>query len=112
MDLRGARVLLTGATGGIGRTLAVELATRGGEVVFTGRRTDVLEPLAEKVGGRAIAADLANSVNLLPGALPVRNYRCLTRNSHGTPRTIKTGPLRRRRDKYRRNHHSYRSDTL
>ncbi|MGW1195280.1 SDR family NAD(P)-dependent oxidoreductase [Streptomyces sp. NPDC002536] len=60
MDLRGAKVLLTGATGGIGRALAVGLAARGGEVVLTGRRTDVLEPLAERLGGRAIPADLSD----------------------------------------------------
>ncbi|MEU7164400.1 SDR family NAD(P)-dependent oxidoreductase [Streptomyces morookaense] len=60
MDLRGAKVLVTGATGGIGRALAVGLAARGGEVVLTGRRTDVLEPLAERLGGRAIAADLSD----------------------------------------------------
>ncbi|MEU2868518.1 SDR family NAD(P)-dependent oxidoreductase [Streptomyces olivoreticuli] len=60
MDLRGAKVLVTGATGGIGRALAVALAARGGEVVLTGRRTDKLEPLAEKLGGRAVPADLAD----------------------------------------------------
>jgi short-subunit dehydrogenase len=60
MQLRGAKVLLTGATGGIGQALAVELAARGGEVVLTGRRTDVLGPLAEKLGGRAIPADLTD----------------------------------------------------
>ncbi len=42
MDLQGAKVLLTGATGGIGQALAAELAARGGEVVRTGRRADVL----------------------------------------------------------------------
>jgi short-subunit dehydrogenase len=60
MELRGAKVLLTGATGGIGQALAVELAARGGEVVLTGRRKDLLEPLAEKLGGRAIPANLAD----------------------------------------------------
>ncbi|MET9518035.1 SDR family NAD(P)-dependent oxidoreductase [Streptomyces sp. NPDC002994] len=60
MDLRGAKVLLTGATGGIGQALAVDLAARGGEMVLTGRRTDLLEPLAEKLGGRAIPTDLAD----------------------------------------------------
>ncbi|XRQ07346.1 SDR family NAD(P)-dependent oxidoreductase [Actinomadura welshii] len=60
MDLRGANVLVTGATGGIGRALATALADRGAQVVLTGRRTDVLEPLAERLGGRAIAADLAD----------------------------------------------------
>ncbi|MGA5131974.1 SDR family NAD(P)-dependent oxidoreductase [Streptomyces olivoreticuli] len=60
MHLRGAKVLVTGATGGIGQALAVALAARGGEVVLTGRRTDKLEPLAEKLGGRAVPADLAD----------------------------------------------------
>ncbi|ONM47624.1 SDR family NAD(P)-dependent oxidoreductase [Nocardia donostiensis] len=60
MDLRKARVLLTGATGGIGQALAVDLAACSGEVVLTGRRTDVLEPLAEKLNGRAIPADLTD----------------------------------------------------
>ncbi|WP_030674417.1 SDR family oxidoreductase [Streptomyces rimosus] len=60
MDLRDAKVLVTGATGGIGRTLATVLAARGGEVVLTGRRTDKLKPLAEQLGGRAVPADLAD----------------------------------------------------
>ncbi|MEU5881038.1 SDR family NAD(P)-dependent oxidoreductase [Spirillospora sp. NPDC047279] len=60
MNLRGAKVLLTGATGGIGQALAGGLSARGAEVILTGRRTDVLEPLAERLGGRAIAADLAD----------------------------------------------------
>ncbi|TDD69384.1 SDR family NAD(P)-dependent oxidoreductase [Actinomadura darangshiensis] len=60
MDLRGANVLVTGATGGIGQALAKALADRGGRIVLTGRRADVLEPLAERLGGRAIVADLAD----------------------------------------------------
>ncbi|MEU9839231.1 SDR family NAD(P)-dependent oxidoreductase [Actinomadura sp. NPDC048032] len=60
MDLRGANVLLTGATGGIGQALARALAGRGARLVLTGRRADVLEPLAERLGGRAIVADLAD----------------------------------------------------
>ncbi|MGW7411106.1 SDR family NAD(P)-dependent oxidoreductase [Streptomyces sp. NPDC054863] len=60
MELRGARVLVTGATGGIGQALAVALAARGSQVVLTGRRKDLLEPLAEKLGGRAVPADLAD----------------------------------------------------
>jgi short-subunit dehydrogenase len=54
-----ATVLLTGATGGIGQAIARALAARGAQLLLTGRRADVLEPLAAEVGGRAIAVDLA-----------------------------------------------------
>jgi uncharacterized protein len=53
-------VLLTGASGGIGHAIARALAARGAQLVLTGRRADVLEPLAAEVGGRAIALDLAD----------------------------------------------------
>ncbi|SFQ17021.1 SDR family NAD(P)-dependent oxidoreductase [Amycolatopsis rubida] len=58
--LRGAKTLLTGATGGIGRTLARTLAAHGADPVLTGRRAELLEPLAAQVGGRAVPADLAD----------------------------------------------------
>ncbi|MTD43188.1 SDR family NAD(P)-dependent oxidoreductase [Conexibacter sp. W3-3-2] len=60
MNLHGKTVLLTGATGGIGHAIARRLHREGGTLVLTGRRTDVLEPLAQEIGGRAIAADLAD----------------------------------------------------
>ncbi|MCW2913051.1 MAG: oxidoreductase [Actinomycetia bacterium] len=64
MELSGAHVLVTGATGGIGQAIAIAIAARGGNVVLTGRRTDVLEPLAKKLGGRAIGADLADRASV------------------------------------------------
>ena len=60
MDLRDANVLLTGASGGIGQELAVAMAASGAKLVLTGRRTDMLESLAEKLGGRTVSADLAD----------------------------------------------------
>jgi short-subunit dehydrogenase len=59
VKLAGARVLLTGASGGLGQAIARALAARGATLALTGRRTDVLEPLAAEIGGRAIAADLS-----------------------------------------------------
>jgi short-subunit dehydrogenase len=60
MNLDGARVLLTGATGGLGQAIARALAARGASLVLTGRRAEVLEPLASEIGGRAVASDLAD----------------------------------------------------
>ena len=60
MNLAGAHVLLTGATGGLGHAIARALAARGASLTLTGRRADVLEPLAQELGGRAVAADLAD----------------------------------------------------
>ena len=59
MNLNGARVLLTGATGGLGQAIARALHARGAILTLTGRRLDVLQPLAAEIGGRAIEADLA-----------------------------------------------------
>ena len=52
-------MLLTGATGGIGGAVARALAARGATVVLSGRRAEPLEALAAEIGGRAVAADLA-----------------------------------------------------
>jgi short-subunit dehydrogenase len=52
-------VLVTGATGGLGHAIARAFATRGANLVLTGRRADVLEKLVADVGGRALPCDLA-----------------------------------------------------
>jgi short-subunit dehydrogenase len=54
-------VLLTGATGGIGRAIARSLNARGADLVLTGRRRGVLEELRTELGERArvVPADLA-----------------------------------------------------
>ncbi len=59
MQIAGANVLLTGATGGIGQAIARAVAARGGKLTLTGRRSDVLEPLARQLDARALAIDLA-----------------------------------------------------
>jgi short-subunit dehydrogenase len=60
MELNGSSVLLTGATGGIGHAIARAVRAGGASLLLSGRRTDVLEPLATEVGGRATAVDLSD----------------------------------------------------
>jgi short-subunit dehydrogenase len=59
IEIGGSKVLLTGATGGIGHAIARALAGRGAHLTLTGRRTNVLDPLAAELTGTAVAADLA-----------------------------------------------------
>jgi short-subunit dehydrogenase len=62
VELSGARVLLTGATGGIGNAIARALHERGAHVVVTGRRQEQLDELASELGDRVkpVTADLAS----------------------------------------------------
>ncbi len=46
---RGKKVLITGASSGIGFALAEELAKRGSEVLISARSRDKLEALAQKI---------------------------------------------------------------
>jgi uncharacterized protein len=60
VNLAGRSVLLTGATGGLGHAIARRLRAAGAELVLTGRRAEVLEPLATETGARSVAVDLAD----------------------------------------------------
>lgn len=56
--LAGRRLLITGASGGIGRCLAEQAAARGARVALTARSADLLEELARKLsaaGAEAVA---------------------------------------------------------
>lgn len=64
MELEGKRVLISGATGGIGRAIAQELAGRECRLVLSSRRREELEQLARSLPGGVqrndvVAADLA-----------------------------------------------------
>jgi short-subunit dehydrogenase len=64
MKLEGKRVLLSGATGGLGRAIAQELADRGAKLVLSSRRERELRDLARSLPGGArrhkvVVSDLA-----------------------------------------------------
>jgi short-subunit dehydrogenase len=62
MKLDHKTVLLTGATGGIGRAIATALAARGASLILSSRKQTELEQLAASMPGtrhRVIASDLA-----------------------------------------------------
>ena len=63
MRLHGATVLLTGATGGIGRAVARALDARGARVLLSARREDVLEEIRAGLKGQAacLPADLSDA---------------------------------------------------
>ena len=67
--LEGQAALVTGAGRGIGRAIALELASQGAEVLLVARSQDQLDQVAQEVeaaGGKAssLAADLMNSEQL------------------------------------------------
>jgi short-subunit dehydrogenase len=64
VNIDGSRVLLTGATGGIGKAIARALHERGAHIIATGRREEVLQELVDELGGEraeALAADLSSA---------------------------------------------------
>jgi short-subunit dehydrogenase len=58
MELHGKHVLITGASRGIGRSLAVAFAGAGAKVALVARDGAALEALAAELGGTAHPADL------------------------------------------------------
>lgn len=75
MQLRDQRVLLTGASGGIGLAIARALHGRGATVIATARREEVLDGLKAELGDRVetLVADLSDSSDV--AALPERAGR-------------------------------------
>ncbi len=67
MNLNNCRTLLTGASGGIGRHLAVNLAKQGAKLILVGRRIDALNTLRDDImrstghESVVIAADISQS---------------------------------------------------
>jgi len=60
MELRGKRMLITGASRGIGESLAHAFAGAGAAVALVARTSDALRTIAAELGGTAHPADLSD----------------------------------------------------
>lgn len=68
-SLAGARVVLTGASGGIGRCLAAGAAARGARLLLSGRKESILNEIAAPLRSRGcdvatVAGDLTNPADM------------------------------------------------
>ena len=57
-DLHGKRALVTGASSGIGKRVAIAYAEAGAEVALAARNAEALQKLADEIaaaGGRAVS---------------------------------------------------------
>lgn len=74
MEGKGRTALITGASAGIGREIALEFARRGFGVVLVARRADRLQALAQEIQGKhGVAADVV-AMDLADAGAPARLY--------------------------------------
>lgn len=81
MKIAGETVLLTGATGGIGRVLADQLAEAGADLIVTGRDVGALREVASALGARWVPADLADPRDVADLAEACAGARILVANA-------------------------------
>ena len=66
-DLNGKVVLITGATGGIGKSIARKMREKGGKLILSGTRQDVLNNIVSEFGNEAkgIVTDLNDKDDII-----------------------------------------------
>ena len=81
---RGKKVLITGASSGIGFSLAEELAKRGSEVFISARSRDKLEALAQKIENLGLLVKKHNNLLIVKYPQSLKNSKeDYIRNSRG-----------------------------
>ena len=74
-DLTNKVVLLTGATGGIGKSIAKKMKEKGAKLILSGTRQNILNQLSSELGDdtKAIATDLTSKESILSLATEAEN---------------------------------------
>lgn len=65
MNLKGARILITGGSSGLGKEMAKVLNEAGSKVLITGRNVSKVQSVAEELGVAGISADASSEVDIL-----------------------------------------------
>ena len=66
-DLNNKVVLLTGASGGIGKSIALKMKKSGAKLILSGTRKNVLDEISEELGGdnKSIVTDLGSKKSIM-----------------------------------------------
>ena len=66
-DLTGKVALITGATGGIGMSIAIKMKSRGAKLILSGTKKEVLTKLESELGNdvKSIVTDLGNKDDII-----------------------------------------------
>lgn len=78
-------VIVTGATSGIGRSAATQLAAAGWTVWVAGRHPDAVEQVARAIGGRPLPLDVTDDGSIESAAQTVRELDALINNAGVQP---------------------------
>jgi short-subunit dehydrogenase len=92
MDVGGSRILITGASGGLGRRIASTLAARGARVVLSGRDLRALQEVQDVTGGEIVVADLCDAEAVADLAAQAGEFDALVLNA-GHPGESPLGEL-------------------
>ncbi|CAM3002388.1 SDR family oxidoreductase [Vibrio mytili] len=73
MQIENSRILLTGATGGIGQAIATELASRGAQLILVGRHEETLFTLKSSLPNQEVHDVLVADVTTIEGRSEINN---------------------------------------
>ncbi|MDO4569054.1 MAG: SDR family NAD(P)-dependent oxidoreductase [Planctomycetia bacterium] len=71
----GARIIITGASSGIGRQLALQLANLGAKLVINARRTELLNELANEIREKNDKKGVPTFLEIVPGDITLPETR-------------------------------------